>query len=104
MENVAVTMKEDNLSLKKNALSAIRQILNTQYGVSGDQACQMIEDSGIEILFDRNAEMAAHTSYRTWAQRVYEQSQMYDTAAHPLAQPQLAGIASPLKISSEKRA
>ena len=104
MENMAVTMKEDNLSLKKNALSAIRQILVAQYGVSEEQAFQMIEDSKIEIFFDRNAEIAAHTSYRTWAQRVYEQTQMYDTAARPLAQPRLAGIASRLKISSEKRA
>lgn len=84
------TMKKEDLSLKEVSLSAIRQILVAQYSVSEEQADQMIEDSGIEIFFDRDAQIAAHTSYRTWAQRVYEQVKEYDAAALPLAQAQLA--------------
>lgn len=75
MKKWVYTMKKDDLSLKEDSLSAISHILITQYNMSGEQARQMIKDSGIETFFDRNAEMAAHTSYRTWAQRVYERAQ-----------------------------
>lgn len=110
MEKKVSTMKKESLSLKKVSLSAIGQILVTQYGVSREQACQMIKDSGIELIFDRNAEMAAHTSYRTWAQRVYEQFQIQDVAELSPAPAQLAAIAvgrrnaACVKRTSEKRA
>ncbi len=83
-------MKKEDLSLKEVSLSAIRQILVAQYSVSEEQAGQMIEDSGIEIFFERDAEIAAHTSYRTWAQRVYEQVKEYDDITLSLAQARLA--------------
>lgn len=67
-------MERSNLSLKQISLSAIRRILVTQYGASMEQASYMIENSGVALIFDRNAEVAAHTSYRTWAKRIYEQS------------------------------
>lgn len=74
MEKRILTMKKEEPQLKDVSLDAICQILVAQYDVSVEQACQMINDSGIELFFDRDAEMAAHTSYRTWAQRVYEHS------------------------------
>lgn len=90
MKIEVATMKKEDLSLKEVSLSAIRQILVAQYSVSEEQAGQMIEDSGIEIFFERDAEIAAHTSYRTWAQRVYEQVKEYDDITLSLAQARLA--------------
>lgn len=80
MEKRVLAIKKESHSLKAVSLSAIKQILVRQYGVSEKQARQMMTASGVEHVFDRNVEMAAHTSYRTWAQRIYEQFRIQDTA------------------------
>lgn len=81
MKRQVYTMKKETPSLKEISLSAIRHILITQYDVPDEVACRMMEDSGIEMLFDKDAEMAAHTSYRTWAQRVYDRTQNCEVSA-----------------------
>ncbi|MCM1119846.1 MAG: hypothetical protein NC543_10885 [bacterium] len=81
MVEKAAVMKKTSFSLKKDSLSAIRQILVTQYAVSKAQANQMLRASGILDAFNRNAEMAAHTSYRTWAKRAYDHAKMQEEKA-----------------------
>lgn len=73
MNRVMVSMQKKNAGLKDTALASIQNILVSQYNVSKNLAYTLIRRSKIDQIFDRDAEIAAHTSNKTWAQRAYEQ-------------------------------
>lgn len=58
--------------LKDIALTSIQNILVTQYNVPKNLAYTLIQHSKIDQIFERNAEIASHTSNKTWAKRAYE--------------------------------
>ena len=68
-----VAVKGKDSILKETALVSIQHILVSKYNVSSDLAATLIKRSKIDQIFDRNAEIASHTSNKTWAQRAYEQ-------------------------------
>lgn len=72
MNRVMVSMQKKNAGLKNTALASIQNILVSQYDVSKNLAYTLIRRSKIDQIFDRDAEIAAHTSNKTWAQRAYE--------------------------------
>ncbi len=55
------------------AITSIQNILVTQYNISEEMADILVKRSKIDQIFDRNAEIAAHTSNKTWVRRAYEQ-------------------------------
>lgn len=63
---------KDNFLLKEEALASIQNILIKQYNISKNLAHKLIQDSKIEQIFERNIEVALHTSNKTWAKRIYE--------------------------------
>ena len=73
MKGIMVSVKEKDSVLKETALVSIQNILVSQYKVSSNLAATLIKRSKIDQIFDKNAEIAAHTSNKTWAQRAYEQ-------------------------------
>lgn len=73
MKGIMVSVKEKDSVLKETALASIQNILVSQYKVPGNLAATLIKRSKIDQIFDRNAEIAAHTSNKSWAQRAYEQ-------------------------------
>ena len=73
MKGILVSVKGKDFVLKENALASIQNILVSHYKVPGSLAVTLIKRSKIDQIFDRNAEIAAHTSNKTWAQRAYEQ-------------------------------
>lgn len=72
MIGAMVSMQKNNSVLKETAIKSIINILVTQYNVSRDMAWMLIQDSKIDQIFDRSAEIASHTSNKTWAKRAYE--------------------------------
>ncbi|MCM1112805.1 MAG: hypothetical protein NC399_06080 [Muribaculum sp.] len=78
MNGVMLSMQNKNSVLKETALKSIINILITQYNVSRDMAWMLIQQSKIDQIFDRNAEIASHTSNKTWAKRAYEQLDVND--------------------------
>lgn len=68
-----ISMEKKDYVLKKTALDSIQKILVSQYKVPSSLAPILIKRSKIDQIFDRNAEIAAHTSNKTWAQRAHEQ-------------------------------
>lgn len=73
MKGIMVSVKEKDSVLKETALASIQNILVSQYKVPGNLAATLIKRSKIDQIFDKNAEIASHTSNKTWAQRAYEQ-------------------------------
>lgn len=73
MKGIMVSLKKKDSMLKETALASIQNILVSKYKVPGDLAAILVKRSKIDQIFDRNAEIAAHTSNKTWAQRAYEQ-------------------------------
>lgn len=73
MKEIMIPVKEKDYKLKNAALASIQKILVSQYKVPSNLATTLIKRSKIDQIFDRNAEIAAHTSNKTWAQRAYEQ-------------------------------
>ncbi len=73
MGGAMLAMKNTNAILKEAALTSIQHILVTQYDISEEMADILVKRSKIDQIFDRNAEIAAHTSNKTWARRAYEQ-------------------------------
>ncbi len=72
MNRVMMSMQKKNAGLKHTALASIQNILVTQYNITKNQAYILIRRSKIDQIFDRDAEIAAHTSNKTWARRAYE--------------------------------
>lgn len=72
MKGIIVSLKKKDSMLKETALASIQNILVSQYKVPGNLAAILVKRSKIDQIFDRNAEIAAHTSNKTWAQRAYE--------------------------------
>lgn len=72
MNRVMMSMQKKNAGLKNTALASIQNILVTQYNITKNQAYILIRRSKIDQIFDRDAEIAAHTSNKTWARRAYE--------------------------------
>lgn len=81
MVGVMLSAHENNDLLKKDALTSICNILISRYDLTEDLANELIKRSKIDQIFDRNAEIASHTSYKTWAQRAYEQLEEDDYAS-----------------------
>lgn len=73
MRKITTAMRKKDNKLKKTALDSIQKILVSQYKVPNSLAPILIKRSKIDQIFDRNAEIAAHTSNKTWAQRAHEQ-------------------------------
>lgn len=80
MIGAMLSMQEENALLKEAALTSIHNILVTQYNVPRNLAYTLIRRSKIDQIFDRNAEIASHTSNKTWARRAYEQLNADDYA------------------------
>lgn len=81
MKGIMVSVKEKDSVLKETALASIQNILVSQYKVSDNLAATLIKRSKIDQIFDRNAEIAAHTSNKSWAQRAYEQLNKSDNVS-----------------------
>ena len=81
MKEIMTSMKEKDYALKKTALASIQNILVSQYNVPSNLAPILIKRSKIDQIFDRNAEIAAHTSNKTWAQRAYEKLNTNDNVS-----------------------
>ena len=62
--------KQDQI-LTKTALLTIENILRTEYGIPRPFAHRLVRLSGVAEIFDRDIVIASHTSYKTWAKRVY---------------------------------
>lgn len=80
MKGIMVSVRGNDIVLKEAALASIQNILVSQYKVSASLAATLIKRSKIDQIFDRNAEIAAHTSNKTWAQRAYGQLNVNDCA------------------------
>lgn len=46
-------------------------ILEKDYHLSASEARQAIEESPLKFMFEKDAEMAAHTSNESWAKDVF---------------------------------
>lgn len=58
--------------LYDKANNGIKIILKHRYKMKASDAKNAIDISPLKELFDKDAEMAAHTSNETWAREVYE--------------------------------
>lgn len=89
MEVLVLSRKDANLSLKKAALSIIREILVSEYKIPASNASALIKLSGVEEAFNKDAELAGHTSYKTWAQRAYDYHRTRFKTVKPSSEVQL---------------
>jgi len=71
VKELPVSLNSNNDSLLVDSISIICRILETEYKMTHQSAYGFVIKSGVYQKFKKNSEVAAHTSYKTWANRVY---------------------------------
>lgn len=71
-EKIRVSGVLDMNELYEKASAGIEIILKHRYKMTVADAKDAISISPLKELFEKNAEMAAHTSNETWARDIYE--------------------------------